>query len=623
MTDGPNDPAATGASVEPEGDGPELDQIRVFLLRRDIAVPEGAIRESEIGSLATTEIASHGLRGLLVIAPVRESVPGWLPFLRDLARTEIEYPGNRHLSAVLFVWRDVRDEEGNVEERAFALTFGFGRHLLAPEALEPEFGLRTAAGLVDPNAIASVDSRAFEATILQVRRQSSRGTGTRAIGFDVGREMLRALAGELIDANLGTRVTGSDSLGLTATLAAEELGKRLDDLHAAFAERRYRGSFGYLDRWHQLKARDPERAELDAELEAVLQRRREVLLAGASPDDLAGPQTPPMLMAPQVIEYSSAGFVTNVEGKGATPHPFPDLDAYLVATQRPPTLNDLRRNHDLLLWAGEPFGIEEVWPVYSALTWQLDRAGETYVLVEGVWWRIDAAYRARIDERLADIPESTIDLPPFDPIEYEGDYNQRAARSHPAEWALIDRQIAKFEDEEGGVEPCDLLTADGEFVHVKRMTGSEAMSHMLGQGLVSARLFSVSKEFRDYLRERAAAWPSVVARIPEGKPQTRDYTVIYGIVSRDAPDADGVWPHVALSLPFFSRNFLYHVATEIEGLGYSLAMRRIPVVPNSRTDADGLVERAVDGLNPPPTRWASRPRRRRRAKNASEAPTGG
>lgn len=581
----------------------ELDQIRVYLIREDVDVPDGALREERPEGLATHHVDSCGIRGYLVVARPRVRLPGWVPFLRNLAGIEIEYQGNRHLSAVLFVQRG---------PRVFALTFGFGRHLLSADAIEPEFGLRTAAGLIDPDAIASVDSRAFEATVLQVRRQSSRGTGTRSIGFDVGREMLRALAGQLLDENLGTRITGSDSLGLTATLSAEQLGPRLDAIHASFSDRRYRRSFEYLDRWHQLRASDPERVELDEALVSQLAQRRGDLLAGADPDHLAGQASSPILMAPQIIEYSASGFLSSVE-RDTPPHAFPNLDAYLKAAPRPPTLPDLRRNHDLVLMAGEPFAIDGQWPIYHALTWQVDRHGETYVLVEGVWWKIDAAYRQRIDARLRDIPESALVRPAFDPIEDEADYNIRLASEPAGERALIDRLTARFADEEGGVEPCDVLTLQGQFIHVKRMTGSSAMSHMLGQGLVAARLFAGSVEFRDYLRRQVAALPAVAARVPQAKPSTNEYGVVFGIISKDPPLEDGTFEHVALSLPFFTRNFLFHVATEIEGLGYLLEVARIPVVPGARPAAAGPVLRIREGVDARPNRWGSRSRRRRRA----------
>lgn len=48
------------------------------------------------------------------------------------------------------------------------------------------------------------------------------------LGFHVGREMLRALAGPLMDENLGSRIVGSSSVGLTGARSIEARPERLD-----------------------------------------------------------------------------------------------------------------------------------------------------------------------------------------------------------------------------------------------------------------------------------------------------------------------------------------------------------------------------------------------------------
>jgi uncharacterized protein (TIGR04141 family) len=585
-----------------------LNQIRVYLIKPGTELPSGALRESE--DAVTHAIETHGLRGYLVVTRPLPRRPDWLPFIEEILGTDIPSEGNSHISAVLLLQRG---------DQTFALTFGFGRHLLEPNAMEPDFGLRTAAGLIYPAAIASVDSRAFEATVLQVRRQSSRGTGTRAIGLDVGREMLRAIAGELLDDSLGTRVTGSDSLGLTAALDASELGPRLDALGAAFTERRYVRSFKYLDRWQRLHATDPVRTELDDALLARLERRWEAVQVGADPAHLpGGAGSDVVLTVPQIIEYNSSGFLTSRE-RGGVPHAFPDLDAYLRNGDRPPTLNDLRRNHDLMLMAGEPFAVDGRWPLYNALTLELEHQDETYLLMDGTWWRIDGDFQARINERVADIPLAT-GLPDFDPIEDEPDYNARVVEGAPTERALIDRSTVRYEDEEGGVEPCDVFTIDRNFVHVKRMTGSAAMSHLFAQALVGGRLFLSTREYRDYLRDKLAAKPELAALIPTARPVAAEHTVTLAIVSPDPRPTVGDWPHVGLSVPFLARTFLFHVASQVEEMDYRLEMARVPVTPGARPDTAGEPLRFRQGADPRPNRWGTQRRRPRRRAVASHQP---
>ena len=379
----------------------------------------------------------------------------------------------------------------------------------------------------------------------------------------------------------------------------------------AHAERRYTRSFRYLDRWQRLRATDPVRAELDEVLLARLESRQAAVQAGADPAHLPGAGSDVVLTVPQIIEYNSSGFLTSRERNGV-PHPFPDLDAYLASLDHPPTLPDLRRNHDLLLMAGEPFAVDGQWPIYNALTLELEHRDETFVLMDGTWWRIDGEFQARINQRVSDIPIATW-LPDFDPVEDEDDYNARVVDEAPAERALIDRNTATFDDEEGGVEPCDVFTLDRNFVHAKRMTGSAAMSHLFAQALVGARLFVSTREYRDYLRDKLAPKPNLAALIPAGRPVPGDHTVTLAIVSRDPQPTTGDWPHIGLSVPFLARTFLFHVAGQIEEIGCQLEIARVPVTPGVRPGTAGDPRRFLQGVDPRPNRWGTKPRRRRRA----------
>lgn len=197
-------------------------------------------------------------------------------------------------------------------------------------------------------------------------------------------------------------------------------------------------------------------------------------------------------------------------------------------------------------------------------------------------------------------------LPDFDPTEDEPDYNQRVVDEAPASRALIDRKTARYQDEEGGVEPCDVFTVDREFVHVKRMTGSAAMSHVFAQALAAAWLFQSTKEYRDHMRDFMSDKPSLAALMPTARPTTADFTVVLGIISREAVPATGASRHIALSLPLLARTFLAHVAAQLESIGYRFQMAQIPVTAGARSTSasDPIGSRTVStrvqivGLDP-------------------------
>ena len=149
------------------------------------------------------------------------------------------------------------------------------------------------------------------------------------------------------------------------------------------------------------------------------------------------------------------------------------------------------RNHELQLISDESGDVILSWPVYGALHWELELDDAVYVLAEGGWWRIDPNYRDRIDAVVGAIPNAVLERPARDPIEWEVDYNVRLA-GHREGRGFLDRQLARFEYEAGTVEPCDVFTPEGQFVHVKPETSSAALSHLFGQGYVSARLYLIN-----------------------------------------------------------------------------------------------------------------------------------
>jgi uncharacterized protein (TIGR04141 family) len=436
-------PSNEPRAVAPAGPSaiPALDQISVYLIRPEATDYVDALREP--GELEDFDVNVPGLSGRLFIRWPEAKSPRWLEFLRAVSGAELPFEGNRHVSAVLFV-----DRGG----RRFALTFGFGRHLLRPDTIEPDYGLRVAANLVNPDELASVDSRSIEATTLNVRRQSSRGSRLASIGFDVGREMLRALAGRLPEESFGSRITGSDAVGLTSRLDAATLGERLDSLQEAYESEQYRTTgFGHIDRWKPLP-KGPRRDELDAFLLEALEKRREAVLQGEDPRLTPGPTRSMHLAAPSIIEYRASGFRSTGEADGVI-HPFPDLDAYLRSTdRRAPTDADLRVNHRLQLISSEPDEVTDAWPIYKALSWEVELEGDTYVLTEGNWWLIDPAYRASIDARLGDLRPAVLERPDFDPIEWEVDYNERLSGAGATPRVMLDRELARFAGETGPIE---------------------------------------------------------------------------------------------------------------------------------------------------------------------------
>jgi uncharacterized protein (TIGR04141 family) len=574
-----------------ESDDARLDQVNVFLVREEIGEPSQSLTR-DLGEPLPVHLGD--LDGEFYLSRGTPRVPRWLPFVRSVTGDPIPYEQTPSLSGVLFLRR---------RGRILAVTFGYGRHVLQRSSLEADFGLKVAAGLIDPDEIAVLDARSVEATSIQVRRQSSRGVTAAAIGFNVSREMLRAIAGPIADEELGSRIIGSDGLALTARLRAPELGPRLDRILGAYRDGLYAANFAHIDRWSEVPP-GAKRSELDEALVATLARRWQMLNSGEDPASLPGvTERPPYLEAPEVLGWESAGFRTTPESE-STIHAFPSLDAYLEALDSPPTLRQLRNRHRLSVVSDIDGAIVTHWPIHGAILWEQQHGQDTFVLAEGRWWRIDADYRARIDEALAQIPEALLPHPDFDPIEEERDYNLRLA-DYP-DRILLDRRMTRFTYENGTVEACDVLTLDRQLVHVKSDATSAMLSHLYAQAVVSARLFLMLPEFREQIRRVLDGNQPFIDCIPLGRPDPRDYEVVLAIVR------SGVGP-LGTDLPFFARNNLVGAVADLQLMGYRVGLVRIAEREGARPPSAGPLQSELDEKRKTTIRMRST-RRGRRAK---------
>jgi uncharacterized protein (TIGR04141 family) len=182
-----------------------------------------------------------------------------------------------------------------------------------------------------------------------------------------------------------------------------------------------------------------------------------------------------------------------------------------------------------------------------------------YVLSNGDWFEIERNFALSVRNRVATIPSLTLSLPEARLNETEGQYNQRAASTLPL--ALMDRQIIRLGDYRDQIELCDLLSQNGQFIHVKRKTRSATLSHLFSQGVISAELFLWEQSFRDSCAEKLIRIePSFASLIPSSKPETSNYEVAYAIIAKPNPN----WPR---SLPFFSQLNLYNSAERLQRRG--------------------------------------------------------
>ena len=432
-----------------------------------------------------------------------------------------------------------------------AVTFGYGRFLLKPEALVQDFGLKVVLNSVDPKQIKSVDARTFDELTVHTRRGLSRDSSFSAFELDVTRDLLRGITGTAADDK--GMLTGAVALTLNTKVELPMLPEMAKGLATAYRAKRYKKHFDFID--HMQAERDPRLVtQLDAKLLEALKAR-----------DL----TEMHLAIPEAVDWQQiAGVRFSLRKKQQTPTPDPRISVY----------RDLRDSNDLTIKRLQTDKVEAIssvdesqlhghWRVYDCLVFETEHDGHLYVLSGGDWYRISKSYRDRVEELVRKIPKLRIGLPSASTVESEAEYNARAAEV--IEGLSLDGKTIGV----GGVdrvELCDILNKDGLFIHVKKRGRSSTLSHLFAQGVTSTELLLNDEEFRkDAVKLVSSHDKSFAAAVPDALGARDAIKIAYVILSRskrkDRP----------FGLPFFSLVSLQAATRTLSNAGIKVYVQEV------------------------------------------------
>jgi uncharacterized protein (TIGR04141 family) len=496
-------------------------RITYYLFSRSVADFDQVWKDGRPAGYVSLRLkAGLPFRAEAYLQPNKPSTPEWWQFIEPHCEAD-QVLLNHASSLVLLV---------KIQERIFALAFGYGFAALHRGRLEPDFGLKVALNSVDPGKLRSLQSRNIDPTTVHKQMVVNKDSGLAVFDVDFYQDLLAKLEGVPDDTDLGKRVSGSDACTLLADVAFRELGGKCQQLLVAFRKRRYRRDFGFVDQIRPVRD-EALISELDSQL-AEAMRTAPADVSFALPDIGA---------YDQIHKYRLRHRRWSTEAD--------DLDGAALLTafnaEHPDATGHLDLRVEALKDDDQP--VEE-FSLRDCAVFQVVHGGRTYVLTLNKWYLVDPTYARQVDRLVEglEVVRTRNYLPSIAARTSEGAYNAAAARANS--WACLDKKLVKPSGASSGIEVCDLFSPAREFVHVKRHTRSATLSHLLAQGSVSARLFVDDQGYRTTFR---AALPATMRRLVDGV-QPNAFSVVYAI---SAP-ADRTIP---ASLPFFTKvNLLFH-----------------------------------------------------------------
>lgn len=527
-------------------------RLTLYLLRETVQDFHEALAPDK-PSTSVALAPSAGVDGRFHYVSPPQTTPAWVAFLQPLLAEQLVSIRSSSASGLLLV---------RASGRLFALTFGYGRSLLDLSKIEYQFGLRVTLNRVDPRQLRSLDTKTFEDIVVSTSKQLSQSGELPAFDVEISTDILRAVTGEPRDRSFAKRLSGSDALVMNVTAESADLGKLCEELLIAFAEDNYKTDFAWIDQLGLV--RDAER--IDTLNEALIQSLR------------AGDVSTTHLAMPEPIGWED---IDEFKIGGTRGHVYDELDLSRYLEELGPardtlTYQQLKTRHVSVRFArSESF--DKRWNLYQCLVSEHRLDGTLYVLIEGRWFQVSETLVEQVDTYVSALPTARAALIPAKAGESEGDYNERLALSSPR-LLNLDARIRRPQGASSGIELCDVLTADGEFIHVKRKARSATLSHLFAQGTVSARTFFSDALYRDKIRDVIATAVADDARVnwldlvpPGDQPVDRSrYRVTYAVVT-NSTRAGNDW------LPFFSKLNLMQQGRQIEMLGFKVAISRVPV----------------------------------------------
>jgi uncharacterized protein (TIGR04141 family) len=497
-------------------------------------------------SLTTTEVRINGdVVGSLYIKPTLDRTPAWLSLFEGALGQVV----NVHNASSAAIWTV------QAGERAYALSFGYGKSLLRPGTWEEDFGLRVTLNAVDPSRIRSIDRVKFDAISQHSQIQASREANIIEFGLDVEQDILRAVTGKPRDAALATQLTGKDALKADVRLLLSDIPSYLVRLGEIFVQNTYKEHFSWVDQVSEV--RDPSKIQrLDQELIAKI---------------TAGNFDRLWLAIPDRVEWEGVAGFKYRDSHKAPVHSDVYFPTFLQdeGENFVPSIDTLKKHRRIYSVSHENDLMISSWTVYRCIYCEIESEAETFLLNNGKWYRVRSDFLNMVDHSFEEVTNHELHLPDFS-HDSEEDYNESVATQLPDTFCLMDRRLIHLVGRDA-IEFCDLYSSAKLIIHVKRYRGSATLSHLFSQGVVSGELFCTIPEFREGVNNQLSEGFRFANTLQ--RPRNEEFEVVFGIVSKSRNP---------LKLPFFSRVNLRNAVQRLRAFGYKVSVVKVQDIAANR-----------------------------------------
>lgn len=522
----------------------KTQKLSIFLHKKEVDSFDSCIKKTSRDKSMMSNVKQEiGLPGKIYVHESIETVPDWKETLERLTTKTLNISSNSSNKAVVVFKHS---------NRYFSVVYGYGRSMLEDGSIERNFGLIVAANLIDPQKIRSLNSMTIEDTIVDTQKQSMFYSNQTALQVDTNKEILKSVSGAPRLESEARFLVGTDSLTATRKMKIEDIQDSIKFYYEAYSKNNYKkNGFAWLD--NVKKEKDRKTIEnLDNELVFSVQNESDRITIGPN----------------RIMDWE------NIYGLFFTGNGKVDFDNLDMTLDYEKYLDNFKPNIDVLAKlkrdkinaftnTKEEFVISKV---YDGIIYELVFEGKKYLLCNGDWFKVNNDFYKEIKEKISSCFVCSVQLPKLKLREREDAYNKRICDSNE-EFALLDKENYNVPGYAySKIEPCDILTKDNKFIHVKKNDSSSKLSHLFTQGTVSAQLLSSNPKFRKHINSKVKK--KLGPTFLKAGGQNQDYEVVYAIVDRREKELFEI-------LPFFSMVSLAQSLELLKQMQYKYSLMKI------------------------------------------------
>lgn len=372
--------------------------------------------------------------------------------------------------------------------RTFAVCFGTGWNALPRDLVEPDFGLRVAMQIVPAAKVQSLITKSVDLKSNEKNVYNHAGSDLAQFPLDVEAEWLRQTGGGVDGTQGFAAVSGKAGLRLVS------YARNVDALPATCAwlldrfNQPVPEAFRFYENLQPVDRYDPQHQVLEDQLVAKL--------AAGQFDGLT------VVLDREDVERAHARALKHVR-RSVVLDGVTDDRVWAAVRDHAGHAHDYEVQK-LALYLEDAHGeklLRE--PLLQFIHAEITDAIGVWIRMEGRWFRATRDYVGSVDQMLraeaSDIT-TTLRIPDWHTGAHRTELSFNTAAATRRRWLLQDQDEVPRHGQR--IEPCDLLTPDAHFIHLKNADSSQHVGALIGQLRAAAYMLKNDEPFRAEMARR-------------------------------------------------------------------------------------------------------------------------